>query len=139
MSPTPREYNKMSEKAAPNSKLWKNVGMAFLVGGLICTIGQGILSWTQWLGLSQEEGGAVTSIALIFLSALLTGLYQMGVVVPAFFPRKGHQEPDWAVSVTDPGWRMVASLLVLCVLVLALGLGADWLYSVLTRVAAGLV
>ena len=74
MSPTPREYNKMSEKAAPNSKLWKNVGMAFLVGGLICTIGQGILSWTQWLGLSQEEGGAVTSIALIFLSALLTGL-----------------------------------------------------------------
>lgn len=82
---------------------------------------------------------AWAGVAALMISALLTGLYQMGVVVPAFFPRKGHQEPDWAVSVTDPGWRMVASLLVLCVLVLALGLGADWLYSVLTRVAAGLV
>ena len=82
---------------------------------------------------------AWAGVAALMISALLTGLYQMGVVVPAFFPRKDHQEPDWAAAVTDPGWRMVASLLVLCALVLALGLGAGWLYSVLTRVAAGLV
>lgn len=82
---------------------------------------------------------AWAGVAALMISALLTGLYQMGVVVPAFFPRKDHQEPDWAAAVTDPGWRMVASLLALCALVLALGLGAGWLYSVLTRVAAGLV
>ena len=64
----------MSQKAAPNSKLWRNMLVAFLIGGLICTIGQGIMSWMQSLGLSREDGGAVTSISLIFLSALLTGL-----------------------------------------------------------------
>ena len=63
----------MSQKAAPNSKLWRNMLLAFLVGGLICTIGQGVMSWMQALGLSREDGGAITSISLIFLSALLTG------------------------------------------------------------------
>ena len=64
----------MSQKAAPKSKLWRNMLVAFLIGGLICTIGQGIMSWMRSLGLSREDGGAVTSISLIFLSALLTGL-----------------------------------------------------------------
>lgn len=74
MSPTPQEYNKMSQKAAPNSKLFRNMLVAFLVGGLICTIGQGVMSWMQSLGLDQKDCGAITSISLIFLSALLTGL-----------------------------------------------------------------
>ena len=73
LSCTPQEYNKMSQKAAPNSKLWRNMLLAFLIGGLICTIGQGVMSWMQALGLSREDGGAITSISLIFLSALLTG------------------------------------------------------------------
>ena len=51
----------MSQKAAPNSKLWRNMLVAFLIGGLICTIGQGIMSWMQSLGLSRDDGGAVTS------------------------------------------------------------------------------
>lgn len=74
MSPTPQEYNKMSQKAAPDSKLFRNMLVAFLVGGLICAIGQGVMEWMQSLGLDQKDGGAVTSISLIFLSALLTGL-----------------------------------------------------------------
>ena len=55
MSPTPQEYNKMSQKAAPNSKLWRNMLVAFLIGGLICTIGQGIMSWMPVPG--TEPGG----------------------------------------------------------------------------------
>ena len=61
LSPTPQEYNKMSQKAAPNSKLWRNILVAFLIGGLICTIGQGIMSWMQSLGLSV--GAKMFSIA----------------------------------------------------------------------------
>ena len=74
MSPTPQEYNKMSQKAAPNSKLWRNMLVAFLIGGFICTVGQGVMSWMQSLGLGREDGGAVTSISLIFLERAAYGV-----------------------------------------------------------------
>ncbi len=74
MAPTPKQYNKMSQKAAPNSKLFRNMLVAFLVGGLICTLGQGIMSWMEYLNLPDKDAGAITSISLVFLSALLTGL-----------------------------------------------------------------
>lgn len=74
MAPTPKEYNKMSQKAAPNSKMFRNLCVAFLVGGFICTLGQGIMLWMSNLGLPKEDSGAITSMSLIFLSALLTGL-----------------------------------------------------------------
>jgi stage V sporulation protein AC len=71
---TPEQYNKMSEKASPPSPFWKDFFLAFLVGGLICTLGQGILLWAGELGLSKQDAGAVTSICLVFLSALFTGV-----------------------------------------------------------------
>ena len=74
MSPTPQEYNKMSQKAAPNSKLWRNMLVAFLIGGFICTVGQGVMSWMQSLGLGREDGGAVTSISSVSYTHLLFSL-----------------------------------------------------------------
>lgn len=74
MSLTPNEYEQLNKKYSPSSKTWKNCTMAFLVGGLICTLGQAIMNIGRSLGLSVDEAGAAVSISLIFLAALLTGL-----------------------------------------------------------------
>ena len=47
---------------------------AFAVGGLICVIGQLILNGFTALDLSEQDAAAATSVSLVFLSAVLTGL-----------------------------------------------------------------
>ena len=47
--------------------------MAFLIGGLICTIGQLIMNGYMALGLEKEDAGTAMSMTLVALSALLTG------------------------------------------------------------------
>ena len=74
MDMTNKEYNKyVSEKAKP-SPIWKNMAWAFVVGGLICTLGPGLLNFYQWMGLSEDDAGTAVSMTLIFAAALLTGL-----------------------------------------------------------------
>ena len=74
MDMTNKEYNKyVSEKAKP-SPIWKNMAWAFVVGGLICTLGQGLLNFYQWMGLSEDDAGTAVSMTLIFAAALLPGL-----------------------------------------------------------------
>lgn len=70
---TKKEYSEMSKKASPNSKSWINVPVAFLTGGLICTLGEVLLNIFTRLDFEKEAAGAWTSIILVFLSALLTG------------------------------------------------------------------
>lgn len=48
--------------------------MAFIVGGIICTIGQVISNICKNAGFDEKEAGAITAITLIFLGAFLTGL-----------------------------------------------------------------
>ncbi len=71
---TAQEYNEYVKQKTPNSKIAKNCIMAFLFGGLICCIGQAILNMYKYFGLAEENAAAATSITLIFLGALLTGL-----------------------------------------------------------------
>jgi len=70
------EYNKYVQSLSPKSKTWLNCLKAFAVGGLICTIGQALMNFYsgELVGLDKEMAGTATSITLIFLSALLTGL-----------------------------------------------------------------
>ena len=75
MQPTPEEYQTMVEKASKPSPLWKDMLMAFLSGGLICTLGQLIRNGWQNVGLGQLDAAAATSITLIAIAALLTGLH----------------------------------------------------------------
>lgn len=68
-------YKKYSEAVAPRSPLLKDCVWAFLVGGLICCIGQGLLDiYGKVLELSEKDAGTLCSITLIFLAALLTGI-----------------------------------------------------------------
>lgn len=69
-----KEYEKLVESMAPKSPMGKDCLMAFLIGGLICTLGQLIMDGYGALGLSEQDAGTATSMTLVALSALLTGL-----------------------------------------------------------------
>lgn len=71
---TNKDYQEYVNKKSPNSPIFKNCFHAFIVGGLICTIGQLISSYCMYRGMNQESAGTVVSIILIFLSAFLTAL-----------------------------------------------------------------
>lgn len=75
MQPTPKQYEQLIGKYCKKSPLGKDMLWAFLVGGGICALGQGILAFWQMLGLSEKDAGTAVSITLIALSALLTGLH----------------------------------------------------------------
>jgi len=69
------DYSVYVTKVMPRSRVLTDCLKAFLVGGGICTIGQLLRNFgQQTLGLSIEDTGAFTSIVLIFLGAMLTGL-----------------------------------------------------------------
>lgn len=71
---TPKDYDRMTKEASPNTKSWRNIPLAFLIGGLICALGQGIMEYCVGQGMDKTQAAAWTSVALVFLSALLTGL-----------------------------------------------------------------
>ena len=71
---TRQEYGALANRASPPTKSWRNVPMAYLTGGLICVLGQGLLNLYQRLGLSAQTAAAAVSVSLIFLSVLATAL-----------------------------------------------------------------
>ena len=68
-----QEYGELAKRVSPPSSMAKTIPMAFLIGGAICTLGEALLNMYAALGFSQDDAGALTSMSLIFLSALLTG------------------------------------------------------------------
>ena len=71
------QYGEMAAEASAPSKSWINIPKAFIIGGLICLAGQGILEMFSAVGLEKDSASAFTSITLVLCSALLTavGLY----------------------------------------------------------------
>ena len=69
-----QEYKEYVERHMPRSRVGRNMLRAFLTGGLICTLGQGLLALYTRLGLAQEAAGTAESVTLVFLGALLTAL-----------------------------------------------------------------
>ena len=63
----------MVEKVSPNSPLGKDMLSAFLVGGLICCIGQAFADLYIYLGVARDKASTLGSVTLIFLAILLTG------------------------------------------------------------------
>ena len=68
------EYQKMVEKKAPGSHIVRNLFAAFITGGLICAVGQGVVMLVKSLGANKDTVSAVTSITMIFLGAFLTAI-----------------------------------------------------------------
>lgn len=70
-----QEYKQLYEQKKPKEKIFLNCIKAFVVGGIICMIGQGINDiLVKVLDISKENAASYTSIILVFIAALLTGL-----------------------------------------------------------------
>lgn len=68
------KYNEYVKEVTPTYNWFLKCVQAFIVGGIICCIGQLINSGILILGVSQEEASLWTTLALIFSSVVLTGL-----------------------------------------------------------------
>lgn len=68
------EYGELTKQRSNNSKMTRTIPMAFVVGGLICTLGEALLNVYAMVGLSRDDSAALTSMTLVFLSILFTGL-----------------------------------------------------------------
>lgn len=71
---TKQEYQKYIEKKTPNSPLVKDIFFAFIVGGIICCIGQLISDGFKALDLDKETASTATSVVMVFLGAFFTGI-----------------------------------------------------------------
>ncbi|MBQ7972094.1 MAG: stage V sporulation protein AC [Lachnospiraceae bacterium] len=74
-----KNYQKMVEEITPKANLWQRCLWAFIVGGIICVIGQAIMyAFENWLGMTPEDAASWNTIILIFVSVLLTnfGIYR---------------------------------------------------------------
>ena len=80
MNLTKQEYEKLNQKASKNTKSYITLPMAFLVGGLICTLGQALMNLYSTLGFNDKVAGMLVSASLIFLTALFTGLSLFNVL-----------------------------------------------------------
>jgi len=66
------EYQEIVKMHSPKNKVMKNSLRAFLVGGVICTLGQGLSNLYMYYGMSKDASAMVTTVSLILLSAILT-------------------------------------------------------------------
>ncbi|MEY8356136.1 SpoVA/SpoVAEb family sporulation membrane protein [Lachnospiraceae bacterium 54-53] len=68
-----KAYEAYVKQMTPVHKRWPGIIKAFLVGGIICTIGQLVTSWLMSFGLEKETASAWTTLVLIAASVILTG------------------------------------------------------------------
>jgi len=71
---TDKQYDALIRELSPRSPMGKDCINAFWIGGLICVLGQVFLNLYGNLGLDKETAGTATSMSLVCLSAVLTGL-----------------------------------------------------------------
>lgn len=68
-----QQYNEYVKQVTPTHNLFLNMLKAFLIGGIICVLGQFILNYCEKLGLNKDMSGSWCSLILVTLSVLLTG------------------------------------------------------------------
>ncbi len=69
-----QEYEELASQIRPKPKWAANLLWAFVVGGLICTLGQWMVNFMVSRGVSLADASSSASCILIFLAAMATGL-----------------------------------------------------------------
>lgn len=141
------QYSQMADEASAPSKAWFNIPKAFLIGGVICLIGQGILDIFKNSGISEEQASTYTSITLVLFSAILTavGLYPKiakhggaGTLVPITGFANAVVSP--AIEFRTEGWILGVGTKIFAVAgpVILYGVAASVVYGIVYW-AAGLI
>jgi stage V sporulation protein AC len=75
LTPVQQEYGELASRREPKRAVLANCIRAFLVGGLICLIGQGIQDmFVHWGGFEKEKASNPTVAVLILISVILTSM-----------------------------------------------------------------
>ena len=74
MKMTKKEYSEYVDMKSPNSPIWGNLLKAFVIGGIICCIGQAIKNMYLGFALEEETAATATSVTLVFVGAFLTAI-----------------------------------------------------------------
>ena len=135
----PKQYAEMVKKASPPSQVGKDCLWAFFVGGSICLLGEGLRQfYLMWY--DKDLAGTLTSISLVFLSAVVTvpGWYQKlaakagaGILVPITGFANSVVSP--AVEFKAEGWvtGVGSKIFTIAGPVLAFGTLASWVWGLL--------
>lgn len=140
MKMTNEQYAEYVKKKSPASPILKDILRAFLIGGIICCVGQGFIDGGKALGLENDTAGTVASMALVFLGALFTGLGIYDDI--AKFAGAGTLVPitGFANSVVSPALEfksegfvtgMAAKMFIIAGPVIVFGLSASVIYGLL--------
>lgn len=74
MGITGGEYEKMAKKASPPSNKIKNGCLAFVIGGTVCALGEGLSMIYTKIGIGQDDVRALVPVSLIVIASVLTAL-----------------------------------------------------------------
>ena len=128
-------YKRYADARAPRSPILRDCLFAFVVGGLICTVGQLLRNlYLGPCGLSEEDAGTLTSVTLIALAVVLTGMGFFDRI--AKYAGAGTLVPitGFANAVVSPAIDSHAEGLILGVVTMASGIGGSLMTSVLTKI-----
>ena len=137
---TNSEYSDYVSARTPKTKPFANIFAAFLVGGAICVLGQGLADLYVRLGLPTDTAKTLSSVSLVFLSALLTALHiyddiarfaGAGIVVPITGFANAVASP--AIEFKTEGFvlGMAANMFKVAGPVIVYGVGASVVYGVI--------
>lgn len=68
------KFQKLTKETEPKPKIARNCVRAFIVGGVICDIGQILINIFTYYGFEKAEVSAIVAIIMVFIGALLTGV-----------------------------------------------------------------
>jgi len=135
-----REYAGYIKRKSPKSPVWIDMLKAFIVGGAICCLGQGLMNMFSSFGLEQRDASSAVSVTLIFIGALLTGIGIFDII--AKFSGAGTLVPitGFANAVVSPALEfksegfitgMAAKMFVIAGPVLVYGVGSSVVYGLI--------
>lgn len=133
-------YNEYVKENTPKKSWLFNLCKAYVVGGLICTLGQAMTNLYLYLGLEKETATLYTTLSLIFLSILFTGLnlYQKlanfagaGTIVPITGFANSVASP--AIEFKEEGWvfGVGSKIFTIAGPVILYGVFCSWILGVL--------